>query len=272
MNIVDKLHTDLESASNSLSGLSAFSSKDKALIGLLILLPIALNNLLWWFLQDVLLTQLIVVIVGYFVGPFILNKIIKKDIYVLLEVREHMPVHRSSIGWLWVGLAFGLPIIFLILGVWFNVLGASSINILAPYFNRAWANYAYLIFASILFCFVHPYAEGRFYYGVIDSILPNNIISRLILALLLSINYIGFSLALVGVRTLAFVTLLVIFGTYLTFSMISEKKGVKVAIFLFVGVSLVIWVLFLLFVVLKQNGNYQGGVILNLLNSRNVLN
>lgn len=272
MNIVNRLNTDLESASNSLNVLSSFSNKDKTLIGLLILLPIALNNLLWWFLQDVLLTQLIVIFIGYFLGPFILNKIIRKDIYVLLEVREHMPINKSNIGWLWAGLALGIPALFLLLGVWFNLLGLTSINVLAPYFTRAWANYAYILFASLIFCLVHPYAEGRFYYGVIDSILPSNITSRLILALLLTLNYIGFSFALVGVRLVALFVLLIIFVTYLAFSIISEKKGVKTVIFLFVTLNLIVWVLWLLFVVLKQNGNYQGGVLLYSRNARNVFN
>lgn len=272
MNIVDKLHANLNDATTSLAGINAFSLKDKIIVGLMILIPTILNNILYYYLQCVLLTQVIVVIVGYIVAPLVLRKIIQKDVYVLLDARESMSGTRPAIGWVWVVLALGIPVLFLIIGVWFDLLGLGSVTVMAPSFSRPVWTYVYLIFASIVFCVVHPYCEGRFYYGVIDSILPQNILGRVILAILLTANYIGFSFALLGTNYKVAVALAIFLASYFVLAYISLHKGVRVAIFMQIAASAVSWTLFVLFVVAKYNGSYSKGVLVNLVNPRNVLN
>lgn len=272
MNIVDKLHADLNNATGSFAGINAFSTKDKIIIALMILVPMALNNLLHYYLQDVLIVQVIVILVGYVVAPLVLRKIINKDIYVLLDARETMSGTRPAIGWVWVVLAVGLPVLFLLLGVWFNLLGLRSVAVLAPLFSRTIWNYVYVIFASVVFCIIHPYCEGRFYYGVIDSILPMNVLGRVILAVLLAANYIGFSFAVLSSHFGVAIALAIFLGCYLVLSYISLHKGVRVAIFMQIAATTVSWTLFLLFVVLRQNGSYTKGANLVLFNPRNVLN
>lgn len=271
MDIVDKIRTDLNNASTSLAGISAFSTKDRIIVGLMIVFPVALNNLLIWFLQDILLTQAIVVLVGYFLAPLLLRQIIHKDIYVLLDARESFAGLRPAIGWVWVVLALGLPVLFLVLGLWLNLFKL-SVTLLAPVFARGIYNYIYAILASFVFVCLHSYFEARFYYGVIDSIIPPNILGRLILSTLLTLNYLAFSFALLGTNYGVAIALVVIFGTYFVIAYISLHKGVNVAIFMQMAVAAVSWTLFLLFVVTRKNGSYTGGVGLVLFNPRNIFN
>jgi hypothetical protein len=272
MDIVDKIRTDLNNASVSLAGISAFSTKDKMIVALMVIFPVALNNLLYWFLQDILLTQVIVVVVGYFLAPFLLRQIIHKDIYVLLDGRDSFSGVRPAVSWIWVLLAVGIPALFLLLGLWLGLFGIHSILLLAPIFARSWENYLYVVLASVVFCFIHSYFEARFYYGVIDAIIPPNIVGRLILALILTLNYLAFSFALLGKNYGVAIAIAVIFGTYFVISYVSLHKGVNVAIFMAVAVATLSWVLFLLFVLAKKNGSYTSGVPLILFNPRNVFN
>lgn len=272
MNFTDKLHADLNDATVSLGGVNAFSTKDKLLVGLMVLFPMAINNLFYWYLQCLLITQLTVVIFGYIVAPLVLRKLINKDVYVLLDVRETMSGIRPALGWVWIILALGIPVLFLIIGMWFDLIGIHYINLLGPLFSRTLFNYAYIIACSVLFCLVHPFFEARFYYGVLDSIIPGNILGRVILALLLTINYIGFSFAVVGTNYSVAIALAIIFATYFVVAYISLHKGVKIAIFIQMTICVVSWALFLLFLTLKRDGNYTKGVTINWLNPRNILN
>lgn len=271
MDMLDKIRTDLDSASNSLAGISAFSTKDRIIVVLMILLPIALNNVLIWFLQDILITQSLVVILGYLLAPFILRKIISKDIYVLLDARETLGGSRPSVGWLWVLIAVGLPVVALLLGVWFNLFKV-NLTLLAPLFNRSGFNWLYAVLASVMFAVVHPYFESRFYFGVIDAIIPPNIIGRVIIALLITLNYIGFSFALLGTHYSVAITLGFILATCFFLAYVSLHKGVNVAIFLQVALCAATAALLLLYVLARRNGTYSVGAPLLLFNPRNVLN
>lgn len=272
MNIVDKLNADLNEASTSLSRISAFSTRDKIVVFLMILVPVAINNVLYWFLQDLLLTQLAVVIFGYIITPMVLKAVINKDVYLLLEARDTVSGSRVALGFIWIALAIGIPVLFLIIGLWFDLIGIHVVTVLGPYFAKSLWNYLYVILASAVFCLIHPYMEGRFYYGVIDAILPSNVIGRIILAILLTSNYISFSFAVVGTNYAVAIALAIFFATYFVLSYISLHRGVRAAIFFQMAVSIISWVLFILFTILKINGSYKKGDSLVYINPRNVFN
>lgn len=272
MNIVDKLNSDLTEASNSLSRISAFSTKDKIVVFLMILFPVAINNVLYWFLQDVLLTQLAVVIFGYIITPLVLKAVINKDVYLLLDSRNVVSGSRVALSFIWIALAIGIPVLFLIIGLWFDLIGIHVVTVLGPYFAKSIWNYIYVIIGSAVFCLIHPYMEGRFYYGVIDAIMPTNVIGRVILAILLTVNYLSFSFAIVGTNYAAAIALAIIFATYFVLSYISLHRGVRAVIFFQMAVSTISWVLFILFLILKINGSYTKGDSLVYINPRNVFN
>lgn len=270
MDLINKLHNDVAHAGNSLLGIEAFSTKDRILIFLIILFPIIINNLLYWFLQDVLITQLTVTIFGYFLAPALLNRCIKKDVYVLLDFKERIPQQNQNSGWIYSILALFFPAAYLALVLFLGKVGVSSLNLLAAYFSSTYGNYAYIIISSILFGLIHPYFESRFYFGIVDSILPSGLFWRIVLALLHTSNYIGFSLALVGPSVLCLYPLGLFFLTHLFFAFVASKRGVRTAMVLFVISSLLVLATFLAFVYLKHSKQYLGGVNLVMPNPRNV--
>ena len=270
MDLINKFQEDAQDTAGYFTGFN-YTKKEKIYISIFLFVAVAANNLLYYFLQDVIVVQSIMI--GIYISfPILIKKIIKREMYYPLEIYEYNSHYLAKVWFLLTGLGCIIPILALILGCYFNYFRVNSIVVLAPLFRNVVFQYLYVILASILFCLIHPFSELKFFFKIFNSILPDGTIFRFVQAAILATHYIGFSFAILKVSVNVLISLAVIFLTYILIIDTYRIKDRNVATNAFLGLTTISWALFLFYCLLSSRGAVTGGIQVQFFNPKNIFN
>lgn len=250
-----------------------FSNKDTLIAGLVFLIPPAVFNLSMYFLQDIVITLILYIVLGLYVTPLILKMIINKDPYVVLTYKNLLSSDKKGKNFnLITFLLLALTVTFLLIGVWFGLLSRFNHIILpAPLFHTTWLNYIYLALL-IVNAMVAISLEHKLYYGVISTFLPDNVIGYVGIVLFQTLHYVTLAFIITTSDAYAILLLVILFAMFLGLYMLKEKETYKSSTFAHQIVAFVNIALLAVFVGLKYHGKYHKGVGVTFNNTQNVIN
>jgi len=250
-----------------------FSTKDTILAGTVFLIPPAVFNFSIHFLQDIVLTLILYIVVGLWLTPIILKLIINKDPYTVLTYKNLLSSDKRGKNFnLFTLVLLGITVALNIVGVWFGLLkGFDNLVMPAPFFNQIWLNYVYLALVLVNFM-VAITIEHKLYYGVISTFVPDNVIGYLSVVLYQTSHYIAFAFVITSSDAYAGILLALLFVFFLGLYILKEKETYKSSTLSHQIVALVNLTLLAVFIALKYHGKFTKGIYLNLRNSNNVIN
>ena len=252
---------------------SFFSTKDLILVGLIFFLPPLVFNLSMHFLQDILLSLALYYLLGLLLAPIVIKAIVGKDPYTILTFKSLGASDSKGKSFtLFLAITLIVTGLLNLLGVWFRLLpGFNSLTSPAPYFNHVWINYIYLVLVLVV-AYVVIYFEHKLYYGVVSTLLPDNIIGTLGIVFYQTIHYIGFAFCVMNSSANAVYLLLLIAGMYLCLYLLKEKEDYKSSGLAHTIIFVVNYLLLAIFVILRSNHKWSKGIAYGTLNRKNIWN
>ena len=153
-----------------------FSTADKTKIGLLMLFCPLISSLAWFYTQDAFLSLAIHFTVNLILIPFILNKLLNKNIYDILGFKNMIPETKNNTKTqVTVGLLL-ITIVLNIVGVYLGKLPHLNFIVnLGPLTKYRFFIYLYYLLVGGLMVLVIN-VEMKFYYGVLSIMIPDNFI------------------------------------------------------------------------------------------------
>ena len=249
-----------------------FSTKDVIIIALIMLLPPLGLNLAFHFLQDLVLS-LAIYLGTLILAPILIKIVVGKDPYQILTFKAlggSGGTGKSFTTFLIITLAVSAALS--LVGVWFGLLpGFNSLLSPAPYFNRTWVNYIYLI-GGLAIALPAITIEHKFYYGVLCTLLPDGIGEIVGIVVYQTLHWIAFAFVVTTTTTNALLLILLIAGLYLCFKLLADKESYESSTKLHIIVYAVNYILLALFVILKTNRKFTKGIAYGTMNRANIWN
>ena len=206
-----------------------FSNSDKCKIQLVKLLCPVVSSLAWYYTQDALISLSIHFLVNLILLPFLINKMLNKDIYDILGFKTMIPETKSktkmhvTIGLLVLTLAFNIA------GVYFGKIpNFRTIVNLGPMSSYRFLHYIYyLLVAGVMVLVIN--VEMKFYYGVLSVIESDSFWGYLSIGTFMAAHWVGFAFAFlndnIGFPTYLFLVIMLIF--YMGLYHVKETSSYK---------------------------------------------
>ena len=250
-----------------------FSSADKCKIQLLKLVCPVVSSLAWYYTQDALLSLAIHFGFNLILIPFLINKMLNKDIYDVLGFKTMIPETKSSQKTTVTIVLLVVTLLFNILGVYFGKIPKFSQMVnLGPYFSYKFLSYIYYLLVAGLMVLVIN-VEMKFYFGVLSIIEPDSILGYLSMGFFMACHWIGFGFAFLNDSTdyvcLVLLVILVLF--YMGLYHVKETSSYKDARWVYLVVFGANYALLFLYGVL-YNYKKVSGVSVVVHNNKNIWN
>ena len=250
-----------------------FSTADKTKIGLLMLFCPLISSLAWFYTQDAFLSLAIHFTVNLILIPFILNKLLNKNIYDILGFKNMIPETKNNTkAQVTVGLLL-ITIVLNIVGVYLGKLPHLNFIVnLGPLTKYRFFIYLYYLLVGGLMVLVIN-VEMKFYYGVLSIMIPDNFIGYLGMGLFMALHWLGFGFAFFNntydYPFYVFMLLMIIF--YVGLYHVKETTSYKDARWVYLVVFAANYILLFIYGVLYSYRKISG-VTIATSNAKNVWN
>ncbi len=252
-----------------------FSTSDKIKIGLVLMITPILVGLSWFYSQDAVVSLGVYLLVGLIGIPFVLDIVVGQNIYEVLKYKSLLSSDSRSKTFLPLLIAaFGLTVGLAVVGVYFSLIPNFNLIVaLGPYFYKyVWINYIYAAVVLVLLYFIIQ-IEMKLYYGVISTLLPDNVLGYLGIVLFQTSHWIGFAKVFFNHHEYfpcVFLGVMAIF--YLILYIVKEQDNYRASTTIYQICAIVCYLLLVIYGILYKRSIFKKGVRFNLNNSNNVWN